>query len=80
MRRRKLPPIHRQPRTERVTILLSKSELEVLERYLCRHPHYSRSAFIRRCVMERIVGEAVRHRPSLFADYDDGDRDETDQL
>lgn len=48
--------------------MFSRGELEIIGRYLKRHPRYSRSAFIRKCVMERIIGDATRHRPSLFDD------------
>ena len=58
----------------RVTVLFSESQMEIIERYLRRHPGWSRSDFVRRCVMERIVGDATKHRPSLFDD--DEDREE----
>lgn len=66
MRRRGRQRIRQEPHTERVTTMFSRSQLEIIDRYLKRHPRYSRSAFIRKCVMERIVGDATRHRPSLF--------------
>ena len=50
----------------RVTVLFSESQMEIIERYLRRHPCRSRADFVRRCVMERIVGDATEHRPTLF--------------
>lgn len=66
MPRKKRPPVRQEPHTERITILFSKGQTEVLDRYLRRHRIRSRSAFIRRCVMEHIVTEATKHRPTLF--------------
>lgn len=68
MLKRRRQKIRQEPRTERVTTMFSRSELEIIGRYLKRHPRCSRSAFIRKCVMERIIGDATRHRPSLFDD------------
>ena len=50
----------------RVTVLFSESQMEIIERYLRRHPCRSRADFVRRCVMERIVGDATKYRPTLF--------------
>lgn len=63
--------IKQDPRTERVTALFSESEVEIIDRYVKRRRYRSRSTFVRQCVMERIVGEAGRHRPSLFEGRDE---------
>lgn len=67
-KRAKKKPIRREPYTERVVTRFSKEQIVLVERYLKRHPKMSRSAFVRRCVMERLVGEMAHHRPSLFED------------
>lgn len=67
-KRAKEKPIRREPHTERVVTRFSKEQMALIERYLRRHPRMSRSAFVRRCVMERLVGEMAHHRPSLFED------------
>lgn len=66
MLRRGRRKIRQEPHTERVTTMFSRGQMEIIDRYLKRHPRLSRSAFIRKCVMERIIGDATRHRPSLF--------------
>ena len=71
--RRRGERIRQEPHTVRVTVLFSESQMEIIERYLRRHPGRSRSDFVRRCVMERIVGDATKHRPTLF---DDGGEEE----
>ena len=64
--RRRGERIRQEPHTVRVTVLFSESQMEIIERYLRRHPCRSRADFVRRCVMERIVGDATKHRPTLF--------------
>ncbi|WP_297128298.1 hypothetical protein [uncultured Porphyromonas sp.] len=64
--RRRGETIRQEPHTVRVTVLFSESQMEIIERYLRRHPCRSRADFVRRCVMERIVGDATKHRPTLF--------------
>ena len=71
--RRRGERIRQEPHTVRVTVLFSESQMEIIERYLRRHPGRSRSDFVRRCVMERIVGDATKHRPSLFDDDEGGE-------
>jgi Arc/MetJ-type ribon-helix-helix transcriptional regulator len=63
--------IKQDPHTERVVALFSESEVEIIDRYVKRRHYRSRSAFVRQCVMERIVGEAGRNRPSLFERRDE---------
>ena len=71
--RRRGERIRQEPHTVRVTVLFSESQMEIIERYLRRHPGRSRSDFVRRCVMERIVGDAAKHRPTLFDDDECGE-------
>lgn len=74
--RRRGGRIRQEPHTVRVTVLFSESQMEIIERYLRRHPGRSRSDFVRRCVMERIVGDATKHRPTLFDDGEGGEEEQ----
>ena len=74
--RRRGERIRQEPHTVRVTVLFSESQMEIIERYLRRHPGRSRSDFVRRCVMERIVGDATKHRPTLFDDGESGEEEQ----
>ena len=73
--RRRGGRIRQEPHTVRVTVLFSEAQMEIIERYLRRHPGRSRSDFVRRCVMERIVGDATKHRPTLFDDGEGGEEE-----
>lgn len=74
--RRRGERIRQEPHTVRVTVFFSESQMEIIERYLRRHPGRSRSDFVRRCVMERIVGDATKHRPTLFDDGEGGEEEQ----
>ncbi|MBR8703608.1 hypothetical protein [Porphyromonas levii] len=53
-------------RTEKVTVLFSEEECKMLNYYVKKYKHRSRSAFVRRLVMTHVVGELNANYPTLF--------------
>lgn len=58
--------VKQDPRTERVTILLSEEESKMLDYYVKKYRHSSRSGFLRRLVMTHVVRELNANYPTLF--------------
>lgn len=58
--------IKQDPRTEKVTVLFSEEECKMLNYYVKKYKHHSRSAFVRRLVMTYVMRELNANFPTLF--------------
>lgn len=58
--------VKQDPRTEKVTVLFSEEEYKMLNYYVKKYKHSSRSAFIRRLVMTYVMCELNANYPTLF--------------
>lgn len=63
---RKPKKIKQDPKTCAVTILFSESEMELLNGYLKRMGVRSRSSFVRKLVMKKVLSEISENPISLF--------------
>lgn len=58
--------VKQDPRTEKVAVLFSEEEYKMLNYYVKKYKHSSRSAFVRRLVMTYVVRELNANYPTLF--------------
>ena len=58
--------VKQDPRTEKITILLSKEEHKLLNYFVRKYRYQSRSGFVRKLVMTHIVSILDANYPTLF--------------
>lgn len=56
----------REPRTNRISIMLNDSEMHALQRYLDRYGVHNRSRMVREALMRTILEQFDKDSPTLF--------------
>ncbi|MDO5017262.1 MAG: hypothetical protein Q4E10_02730 [Porphyromonas sp.] len=69
--RPKRPKIKQDPRTEKVTVLLSEEECKMLNYYVKKYKCASRSALMRKIVMTHVLEQLNANYPTLFDQAED---------
>lgn len=78
-RSKRAKPVRQDPRDQVVTILLSNSEREMLDRFVAKYRLSSRSAYIRHLVMTDVLSKLFDDMPTLFDQQESKTRPEESQ-